>query len=116
MEFLVETRSVKKRKFIEAILPSMIKQLKLENSKKVLLIRVANECDGQGMTLPLHGLDAYVVVVKPGWFADMGVTALKGHSIAHLSDGLLRPAQRTNHNQVPKKLLRLNIQRQIAND
>ena len=43
MEFLVETRSVKKRKFIEAILPSMIKQLKLENSKKVLLVEWPND-------------------------------------------------------------------------
>ena len=98
MEFLVETRSVKKRKFIEAILPSMIKQLKLENSKKVLLIRVANECDGQGMTMPLNGLDAYVVVVKPGWFADMGVTL--AHEMVHvrqMAKGILKIKNGVNY-------------------
>ena len=42
--------------------------------------------------------------------------ALKRHSIAHLRDGLLRPAKRTNHKQVSKKFLRLHIQREIAND
>ena len=98
MEFLVETRSVKKRKFIEAILPSMIKQLKLENSKKVLLVRVANECDGQGMTMPLNGLDAYVIVVKPGWFADMGATL--AHEMVHvrqMAKGILKVENGVNY-------------------
>jgi len=91
MEFLVETRSAKKRKFIEAILPSMIQQLKLENSKKVLLVRVAKECDGQGMTMPLDGLDAYVVVVQPGNYIDMGSTL--AHEMVHvrqMAKGILK--------------------------
>lgn len=90
MEYLIEG-SPKKVEFVKAILPSMIRQLSLQNSRKSLLVRIANECGGQGMTMPLNGLDAYVVVVKPGWFADMGVTL--AHEMVHvrqMAKGILK--------------------------
>lgn len=81
MEFLVEGRS-KKVEFVKAIMPSIIRQLNLTKSRKTVLIRVANECEGMGMTVPLHGLDSYVVVVKPMKLKDLGLTL--AHEMVHV--------------------------------
>jgi hypothetical protein len=81
MEFLVEGRS-KKVEFVKAIMPSIIKQLGLTKSRKSVLVRVANECEGMGMTVPLHGLDSYVVVVKPMKLKDIGITL--AHEMVHV--------------------------------
>jgi hypothetical protein len=94
MNFAVEARSVKNRKFVEAIMPSMIRQLGLQNSKKTVLVRVARECEGQGMTVPIDGLDSYVVIVQPGRLADMGVTL--AHEMVHvqqMSKGYLKTSK-----------------------
>ncbi len=66
MEYKVEG-SVRNRKFIEAILPSMFKQLGLENSRKAVVIRVADECgEDKGITVDLSKLTGcYMVVIKP---------------------------------------------------
>jgi hypothetical protein len=81
MEFLVEG-SPKKVEFVKAILPSMIRQLGLTRSRKSLLVRVANECEGMGMTVPLNGLDSYVVVVRPMKLKDLGLTL--AHEMVHV--------------------------------
>lgn len=65
MEFLVESRSIKKRKFFEAIMPSIIRQLGLTSSRKAVVVRIANECEGMGMTVPVDILDSYVIVINP---------------------------------------------------
>ena len=65
MEFKVEA-SRRNKKFIEAIMPSIIQQLKLENSTKVVVIRVADECgENQGVTVDLGINLGYMVVIKP---------------------------------------------------
>lgn len=65
MEFKVEG-SKRNKKFIEALMPSILSQLKLENSKRVLLIRVADECgENQGITMDLGVNLGIVVVIKP---------------------------------------------------
>lgn len=83
MEFKVEA-SKRNKKFIEAILPSMIRQLKLENSTRVLLIRVADECgDNQGTTVDLGINLGIVVVVKPRRnLKDVGLTL--AHEMVHV--------------------------------
>ena len=93
MEYLVEARSEHKKKFVEAILPSIIQQLGLTRSRKTLLIRIANECGqgNEGMTMPLDGIDSYVVVVRPGTLAQIGVTL--AHEMVHvrqLAKGLMK--------------------------
>ncbi len=65
MEFLVESRSTTKRKFFEAIMPSIIRQLGLTASRKAVVVRIANECEGMGMTVPVDILDSYVIVINP---------------------------------------------------
>lgn len=66
MEFKVEA-SRRNKKFIEALMPSILRQLKLENSRKVLLIRVADECGekNDGITVNLGESFGYAVVIKP---------------------------------------------------
>jgi len=97
MEFLVEG-SPKKVEFVKAILPSMIRQLGLTNSRKTLLVRVANECEGMGMTVPLHGFDSYVVVVRPMKLKDLGITL--AHEMVHvrqMARGILQATKGANY-------------------
>ena len=97
MEYLIEG-SPKKVEFVKAILPSMIRQLSLQNSRKSLLVRIANECEGMGMTVPLNGLDSYVVVVKPMKLKDLGLTL--AHEMVHvrqMSRGILQIVNGINY-------------------
>jgi len=83
MEFKIEA-SKRSKKFIEALMPSIIKQLKLESSTKVVVIRVANECGkDQGITVDLGISFGYMVVIKPTRsFKDLGLTL--AHEMVHV--------------------------------
>ena len=84
MEIKVEG-SRRNRKFIEAILPSMVRQLKIDNCSKALLIRVADETNGnQGITLDLSkACGAYLVVIKPNRkLKEIGLTL--AHEMVHV--------------------------------
>jgi hypothetical protein len=90
MEYVVESKNLKHKKWIEALLPSMIKQLGLVNSRKTVLITVES-CEDQGATYPLDLIDSYVVVIKPGTLKDIGITL--AHEMAHvrqMAKGILR--------------------------
>lgn len=92
MQYEIRTRSQKTQDLINAILPSMIKQLGLTRSRKFLLIDVSKACgDAHGSTTPLPGLDSYVIVLKPRKWQDMGVTL--AHEMVHvkqMAKGILR--------------------------
>lgn len=93
MEYLVKTRSARTKKFIEAIMPSMIEQLRLENSRKTVLIEIGKSAGdaNDGMTVPLPAIDAYVVSIKPGKWQDVGITL--AHEMVHvkqLAKGILK--------------------------
>jgi hypothetical protein len=84
MEIKVEG-SRRNKKFVEAILPSMISQLKLENCRKGLLIRIYDECeDNQGVTLDLtRATGCYLVIIKPTRkLKDIGMTL--AHELVHV--------------------------------
>ena len=84
MEIKVEG-SRRNRKFVEALLPSMLSQLKLDNCRKGLLIRIYNECEGNsGVTLDLTAVTgSYVVVIKPQRkLKDIGLTL--AHELVHV--------------------------------
>jgi hypothetical protein len=84
MEYLVEARSEKTRKFIECLMPSIIKQLGLTQSRKAVVIRVARgECDGMGMTVPVDILDSYVIVISPMKLKEIGLTL--SHEMVHVA-------------------------------
>lgn len=64
MEFKVEG-SVRNRKFVESLMPSIITQMGLQNSRKAVLIKVSDDCNGSGFTIPIDMIDSYLVVIKP---------------------------------------------------
>jgi hypothetical protein len=64
MDFHVDGRG-KTKKFVESLLPSMLEQLKLTTSKKFLHVMIDRDLEDLGTTVPLNGLDTYLVVIKP---------------------------------------------------
>lgn len=91
MEYLVRTRSKRTKAFIESLMPSMIHQLGLENSRKFLLIDVCKLNGDNGITTPMPGLDSYVVALNPAKWQSLGVTL--AHEMVHvkqLAKGTLR--------------------------
>jgi hypothetical protein len=99
MDYLVEARSQKKKKFIEAILPSMVEQLGLINSKKSVLIRLEQDCQGMGYTVPVDILDSFVVVIKSSMsLKDVGLTL--AHELVHvrqMARGILKIKNGVNY-------------------
>ena len=84
MEFKVEG-SRRNRRFIEAVLPSMFRQLGLERSRKAVVIRVADECgDNNGITVDLsEATGCYMVVIKPHrYLKEIGITL--AHELVHV--------------------------------
>jgi hypothetical protein len=95
MEYLVKG-SKRNKKFVEAILPSMISQLKLDSSRKALVIQIEDDgTDNMGSTIPIDALDSYIVVVKPHRkLKDIGFTL--AHEMVHvrqMAKGILKPAK-----------------------
>ena len=82
MNFIVQSRSKRTKKFFEAILPSMIRQLNLTNSRKCLIVKT-DRIDSQGVTLPFDEIDTYLVVVNSTKrLTDMGITL--AHEMVHV--------------------------------
>ena len=95
MEYHIEA-GAKTRRYIEAVLPSMLAQLKLNRSRKLLMIKVDQDLAEQGTTIPLTGLDTFLVVLKPtrNWI-NLGVTL--AHELTHVAQfaqGTLQIAQK----------------------
>ena len=96
MEFRVDG-SRRNKKFVEAILPSIISQLKLENCSKAVVIRIKDECDdNHGITVDLSpSTGCYMVVIKPTRkLKDIGLTL--AHEMVHvkqLAKGILKNKQ-----------------------
>jgi len=83
MDYLVEAHSKQKKQFIEAILPSMVKQLGLTNTRKSLVVRLEKDCEQMGYTVPVDILDSYVVVIKPSMsIKSIGITL--AHEMVHV--------------------------------
>ena len=87
--------SRRNKKFVEAMLPSILRQLKIENCSKALLIRIADECENNsyGLTLDLSKYTgAYLIVIKPRRdLIQLGLTL--AHEMVHvkqLAKGLLK--------------------------
>jgi hypothetical protein len=84
MEYYIETRSVKTRKFIEAILPSMLEQTKLTNNKRLLHIKFDRDFEDLGTMVPLLGIDTFLIVIKPTRnMHELGVTL--AHELIHVA-------------------------------
>lgn len=83
MEFYVEG-TPKNKAFVESLLPSMLAQLKLTKSKKFLHIILDPTIEELGSTVPLKGLDTYLVVLKPTRDL-LALGATLAHELTHVS-------------------------------
>jgi len=95
MEYHIEA-GAKTRRYIEAVLPSMLAQLGLNRSRKLLMIKVDKDLEEMGTTVPLTGIDTMLVVLKPNrnW-ANLGVTL--AHELTHVAQfarGHLKPTSK----------------------
>jgi hypothetical protein len=83
MEFHIDGRG-KAKTFIASLLPSMLEQLKLTKSKKLLHVIIDPSLEELGTTVPLNGLDTYLVVIKPTRdMLALGVTL--AHELTHVA-------------------------------
>lgn len=99
MEFHVDTRSKKKETLVKGMMPSIIKQLKLEKSKKTVSIKFERSCKGMGMTVPLDIIDSYVIVINPNLpMREVGLTL--AHEMVHvrqMAKGILKCRNGANY-------------------
>lgn len=91
MEFYVEG-SPKIKAFVESLLPSMLEQLNLTKSRKLLHVKMDRELEDLGTTIPLVGIDTYLVVLKPNKDLTL-LAATLAHELTHVyqfSKGILQ--------------------------
>jgi hypothetical protein len=99
MEYLIETRSKRTKVFFEILVPRMLKELKLERSRKTLFIKVCRDGmdEHEGSTVALDPIDSYVVLIKPKSLKEMGITL--AHEMVHvkqLAKGTLKNVNGVN--------------------
>lgn len=85
MEYMVKSRSKQLKQYVELLMPKLIKQLKLERSRKFVLIEIAKDAldtGAMGATTNLPGLDSYVIALKPQKWQDLGSTL--AHEMVHV--------------------------------
>ncbi len=107
MEIKIEG-SKKYKKIVEALLPSMIKQLNLENCKKALLIKVTKDIENNadGCSIDMAKMfDCYLVLVQPSRsVGHFGETL--AHEMVHvkqMAKGQLKTKSPTNVSWCGKK-------------
>lgn len=93
MEFKVEAASHMRRKFLTFIMPSIIDQLGLTNSRKAVLVKVEDDgTTNMGSTTNLDFIDSYLIILKPASMKSLGVTL--AHEMVHvrqMAKGILVP-------------------------
>ena len=83
MEYHIEA-GAKTRRYIESMLPSMMTQLGLNRSRRLLMIKVDQSLTELGTTVPMMGIDTFLVVLKPTRnLVNLGITL--AHELTHVS-------------------------------
>lgn len=93
MRYEIRTRSERTRRFLNHVMPSMIRQLGLTRSQAFVLIDITRSTGegNDGSTVPIPDLNSYVICIKPGTWQHMGITL--AHEMVHvrqLAKGILR--------------------------
>ena len=95
MEFYVEA-STKTKQFIETVLPSMLSQLGLSRSRRLLMVKVDSEMTELGVTVPMTGINTYLIVLRPTKdLLALGITL--AHELTHVAQfakGMLKVTPR----------------------
>jgi hypothetical protein len=83
MEYHIEA-GPKTRRYIESMLPSMMAQLGLSRSRRLLMIKVDQDLKVLGTTVPMVGIDTFLVVLKPTRnLVNLGITL--AHELTHVA-------------------------------
>lgn len=85
MDFYVRARNKVTKAFVESLLPSMIKQLNIQNCTKPLFVKVSKtdiEGNNDGQTAYIREFDSIVVIIKPQALERLGVTL--AHEMVHV--------------------------------
>lgn len=91
MQFEIQARG-KSKKLLQLVMPSIIKQLNLTSSKKMVVITIQPDCDDDGLTVELPTANGYFVVLRTGMDIDNLGIAL-AHEMTHvyqMAKGLLK--------------------------
>jgi len=95
MEFYVEA-GTKTKQFIETVLPSMLSQLGLSRSRRLLMVKVDSEMTELGVTVPMTGINTYLIVLRPTKdLLALGITL--AHELTHVAQfakGMLKVTPR----------------------
>lgn len=95
MEFYVEA-GTKTKQFIETVLPSMLSQLGLSRSRRLLMVKVDPEITELGVTVPMTGINTYLIVLRPTKdLLALGITL--AHELTHVAQfakGMLKVTPR----------------------
>lgn len=84
MQFEIDTRSKQKKLFLEKLMPSFINQLKLEKNRCSVIVTLQSDCDDDGLTSPLMGLNMYFIVLNSKQNI-MNLAVSLGHEMVHVS-------------------------------
>lgn len=83
MEVYIEGRT-RACNYVKSLVPSMLEQLKLTRSRKLLHIILDPDIEELGSTIPLTGIDTYLVVLKP--VKDLqALGATLAHELTHVA-------------------------------
>lgn len=97
MQFEIQARG-KSKKLLQLVMPSIIKQLNLTSSKKMVIVTVQPDCDDDGLMVELPTIDGYFVVLRTGMDIDkLGIVL--GHEMTHvyqMAKGLLKQVNGTS--------------------
>ena len=98
MEIEISSRAGKKKKLVEALLPSIIEQVGLRSSRSQLLIMIHSDMEESGLAVPLMS-NVYCVSLNSRLSLNELAVAL-AHEMVHVAQmvkGLLKAGPRGGH-------------------
>lgn len=105
MEFLVNVKSPKIKKYFELILPRMLTELGLDKSQQVVIVTVEKDSVDLGLTVAMPAVSGFVVIIKAGQsVAELGRSL--AHELVHvrqMAKGTLKAASRGAHTWAGKR-------------
>ena len=92
MEYIIQSKSPKMKKYLEIILPKMLEELHLTYARKALVVTLEPDCSELGLTFAMDSLDAYVISIKSTQsIKEIGLTL--AHELVHvrqMAKGILK--------------------------
>lgn len=100
MQFTTDIRSKQKRMWVEALMPGIIKQLKLDKSKHAVLVTLVNDEHNEGTTIAIPDTGCYIITINAGPSGKLkNLTLTLCHEMTHvkqMATGLLKSVKGGN--------------------